>query len=151
LKGFGSLNGTLAIRRFQSGGSNRIAYTSTTPSYAYTNYYTSTTTRYTSTTTTTTSTTTTTTATFGFCKMIMYDQTYFRGPSVELTGDVNNLVDLAFDNEVSSVKIEGDCCWTLYTDSNFQGVSIQLNVGEYQSPTEIKDIFKKASSARATC
>lgn len=153
MTGFGSLNGTFPTRRFSpGGGSNRVAYTSTTPSYAYTNYYTSTTTtRYTSTTTTTTSTTTTTTATFGFCKMIMYDQTYFRGVSVELTGDVSNLDDLAFDNEVSSVKIEGDCCWTLYTDSNFQGVSIKLNVGEYQSPTEIKDVFKKASSARATC
>ena len=146
------MNGTFPTRRFSPGaGSNRIAYTSTTPSYAYTNYYTSTTTRFTSTTATTTSTTTTTTATFGFCKMIMYDQTYFRGVSVELTGDVSNLDDLAFDNEVSSVKIEGDCCWTLYTDSNFQGVSIKLNVGEYQSPTEIKDVFKKASSARATC
>ena len=83
--------------------------------------------------------------------MIMYDQTYFRGVSVELTGDVSNLDDLAFDNEVSSVKIEGDCCWTVYTDSDYQGVSIKLNVGEYQSPTEIKDVFKKASSARATC
>ena len=81
----------------------------------------------------------------------MYDQTYFRGPSVELTGDVSDLDNLAFDNEVSSVKIEGDCCWTLYTDSNFQGDSIKLDVGDYQSPTEIKDVFKKASSARATC
>ena len=131
-----------------AGSSNKIAYTTTTPSYAYTTttYYTSTTTRNTMSTTATT-----TRATLGFCKMIMYDQTYFRGPSVELTGDVNNLVDLAFDNEVSSVKIEGDCCWTLYTDSNFQGDSIKLNVGEYQSPTEIKDVFKKASSARAAC
>ena len=94
---------------------------------------------------------TTTRATLGFCKMIMYDQTYFRGPSVELTGDVGDLDDLAFDNQVSSVKIEGDCCWTLYTDSNFQGDSIKLNVGDYQSPTEIKDVFKKGSSARATC
>merc|ERR1712129_605826 len=90
-------------------------------------------------------------ATLGFCKMIMYDQTYFRGPFVELTGDVSNLDDVAFDNEVSSVKIEGDCCWTLYTDSNFQGVSVNLNVGEYQSPTKIKDVFKKASSAEARC
>ena len=81
----------------------------------------------------------------------MYDQTYFRGSSIELIGDVRYLLDLAFDNEVSSVKIEGDCCWTLYTDSNFQGNSIKLNGGEYPSPTEIKDVFKKASSARATC
>ena len=150
MTGFENLHGTFPGTS-SVGSSNRIAYTSTTPSYAYTNYYTSTTRRYTTTTTTTTSTTTTTTATLGFCKMIMYDQTYFRGPSVELTGDVSDLDDLAFDNEVSSVRIEGDCCWTLYTDSNFQGVSIILDVGDYQSPTEIKNVFKKASSARATC
>jgi hypothetical protein len=148
LTGFGPFGASSANGAV--GSSNRIAYITTTPYYTTTYYYTSTT-RYTSTTTTATSTTTTTTATLGFCKMIMYDQTYFRGPSIELTGDVSNLDDLAFDNEVSSVKIEGDCCWTLYTDSNFQGVSIKLNVGDYQSPTEIKDIFKKASSARATC
>lgn len=93
----------------------------------------------------------TTTVTLGFCKMTMYDQTYFRGQSVEITGDLSDFDDLSFDDEVSSVKIEGDCCWTLYTDSNFQGVSVNLNVGEYQSPTKIKDVFKKASSAEARC
>merc|ERR1712227_611589 len=83
--------------------------------------------------------------TFGFCKMIMYDKTYFRGQSIEITGDVSDFNDdtLKFDNEVASLKIEGDCCWTLFTDSNFQGVSMKLNVGEYQSPTNIRNIFKK--------
>ena len=99
----------------------------------------------------TTTQATTTTVTLGFCKMTMYDQTYFRGQSVEITGDISDFDDLSFDDEVSSVKIEGDCCWTLYTDSNFQGVSVNLNVGEYQSPTKIKDVFKKASSAKARC
>ena len=99
----------------------------------------------------TTTQATTTTVTLGFCKMTMYDQTYFRGQSVEITGDLSDFDDLSFDDEVSSVKIEGDCCWTLYTDSNFQGVSVNLNVGEYQSPTKIKDVFKKASSAEARC
>merc|ERR1712008_420468 len=93
----------------------------------------------------------TTTVTLGFCKMTMYDQTYFRGQSVEITGDLSDFDDLSFDDEVSSVKIEGDCCWTLYTDLNFQGVSVNLNVGEYQSPTKIKHVFKKASSAEARC
>merc|ERR1711963_547648 len=93
----------------------------------------------------------TTTVTLGFCKMTMYDQTYFRGQPIEISGDVYDFSDLSFDNEVSSLKIEGDCCWTLYTDSNFQGGFLNLDVGEYQSPTEIKDIFKKASSAKARC
>jgi len=100
-----------------------------------------------------TTTTTQPPVTFGFCKMIMYDETYFRGQSIEITGDVSDFNDdtFKFDNEVASLKIEGDCCWTLFTDSNFQGVSMKLNVGEYQSPTTIRNIFKKASSAQATC
>jgi len=100
-----------------------------------------------------TTTTTQPPVTFGFCKMIMYDETYFRGQSIEITGDVSDFNDdtFKFDNEVASLKIEGDCCWTLYTDSNFKGVSMKLNVGGYQSPTNIRNIFKKASSAQATC
>jgi len=111
----------------------------TTSAYHTTTYYTTTTTQ--------------PPVTFGFCKMIMYDETYFRGQSIEITGDVSDFNDdtLKFDNEVASLKIEGDCCWTLFTDSNFQGVSMKLNVGEYQSPTNIRNIFKKASSAQATC
>jgi len=108
---------------------------------------------YTTTTTQYTTTSTQTPVTFGFCKMIMYDETYFRGQSIEITGDVSDFNDdtFNFDNEIASLKIEGDCCWTLFTDSNFQGVSMKLNVGEYQSPTNIRNIFKKASSAQATC
>merc|ERR1712172_244354 len=90
-------------------------------------------------------------ATLGFCKMIMHDKTYFRGQPVEITGDVSDFNDVTFNNEVASLKIEGDCCWTLFTDSNFQGVSIRLDVGEYQSATDIKNVFKKASSAQASC
>merc|ERR1719273_1421221 len=87
----------------------------------------------------------------GFCKITMYEQTYFRGSSVEITGDVSDFNDVSFDNEIASLKIEGDCCWTLFTDSNYQGVSMNFNVGEYQSATNIRDIFKKASSAKTSC
>merc|ERR1712156_447187 len=119
--------------------STRLAYASpsqtTTSAYLYT------------------TTTTQPPVTFGFCKMIMYDETYFRGQSIEISEDVSDFNDdtFNFDNEIASLKIEGDCCWTLFTDSNFQGVSMKLNVGEYQSPTNIRKIFKKASSAQANC
>jgi len=100
---------------------------------------------------TTTTTQVPSTTTLGFCKMTMFEQTYFRGNSVEITGDVSDFNDVSFDNEIASLKIEGDCCWTLFTDSNYQGVSMNLNVGEYQSATNIRDIFKKASSAKTSC
>merc|ERR1739845_217069 len=91
----------------------------TTSAYLYTTTY-----------TTTTTTSTKPPVTFGFCKMIMYDETYFRGQSIEITGDVSDFNNdtLKFDDEVASLKIEDDCCWTLFTESNFQGVSMKLNV-----------------------
>ena len=85
------------------------------------------------------------------CKMTMYDQTYFRGKSVEITGNVSDFKTIKFDNLIASVKIEGNCCWTLFADKNFQGSSIKLKIGEYQSATNIIDVFKKASSAKNSC
>ena len=83
--------------------------------------------------------------------MTMYDQTYFRGKSAEITGNVSDFKTIKFDNLIASVKIEGNCCWTLFADKNFQGASIKLKIGEYQSATNIIDVFKKASSAKNSC
>merc|ERR1711923_189350 len=44
-----------------------------------------------------TTTTTQPPVTFGFCKMIMYDETYFRGQSIEITGDVSDFNDDTFN------------------------------------------------------
>ena len=85
------------------------------------------------------------------CKMTMYDQTYFRGKSVEITGNVSDFKTIKFDNLIASVKIEGNCCWTLFADKNFQGASIKLKIGEYQSATNIIDVFKKASAVKNSC
>ena len=85
------------------------------------------------------------------CKMTMYDQTYFRGKSVETTENVNDFITIKFDNSIASVKIEGNCCWTLFADKNYQGASIKLKIGEYQSATNIINVFKKASSAKNSC
>ena len=85
------------------------------------------------------------------CKMAMYDQTYFRGKSVEITENVNDFITIKFDNLIASVKIEGNCCWTLFADKSFQGASVKLKIGKYQSATNIIDVFKKASSAKNSC
>merc|ERR1712004_860387 len=106
------------------------------------------TTNNTPTTTTAMSTTTTSPST---CKMTMFDQTYFRGKSVEITGDTSDFNDIDFDNAIASVIIEGNCCWALLTDSNYKGDLAVLNPGKYQSGNDFKEVFKKASSARNTC
>ena len=78
------------------------------------------------------------------CTLIMYSRTYFRGTSVST---IKNIWDLGlFEDEVASLKIEGNCCWKLYNDKKFRGDSITLPEGKYESSTQIKDIFKRASS-----
>merc|ERR1711962_1557638 len=107
---------------------------------------------YTATTRPTTSTTLSTTTTSpSICKMTMFDQTYFRGKSVEITGDTSDFNDIDFDNAIASVIIEGNCCWALLTDSNYRGELEILNPGKYQSGNDFKEVFKKASSARNKC
>merc|ERR1712117_623475 len=100
----------------------------------------------------TTSTISSTTTTFpSICKMTMFDQTYFRGKSVEITGDTNDFNDIDFDNAIASVIIEGNCCWALLTESDYKGELAILNPGKYQSGNDFKEVFKKASSARNKC
>jgi len=100
---------------------------------------------------TTTTAMSTTTTSPSICKMTMFDQTYFRGKSVEITGDTSDFNDIDFDNAIASVIIEGNCCWALLTDSNYKGDLAVLNPGKYQSGNDFKEVFKKASSARNTC
>ena len=51
------------------------------------------------------------------CKLIVYDETYFRGKSLTITADTSDFKDIDFDNAIASLKIEGNFCWTLLTDS----------------------------------
>jgi hypothetical protein len=83
------------------------------------------------------------------CKMTMYDETYFRGKSVEVLDNIKDFKSVNFDNNIASVKVEGKCCWTLFADKDFDGASIELlGNEEYKSSTQIVDVFKKASSAK---
>ena len=75
-------------------------------------------------------------------------------PRVLLSLPINDLPYLNstnFDNAVASLKIEGNCCWSFFTESNFQGESLSLQKGDYKSATQIKEIFKKASSVTSKC
>ena len=75
-------------------------------------------------------------------------------PRVFLSLAINDLPylnSMNFDNAVASLKIEGNCCWSFFTEPNFQGDSLILQKGDYKSATQIKEIFKKASSVTSKC
>ena len=89
---------------------------------------------------------------FSGCKIIMYEKTGYRGQVAEVTGDMSDFNDISFDNAVQSLKIEGNCCWTILTEPNYRGDSIVLMKGEYDRNTaDIEEIYMKASSARNKC
>ena len=93
------------------------------------------------------------------CQLTMYAMNHFRGDSINLTEsalDLGNttLLPMNFDNKVASVKIAGICCWNLYNDSHFNQMPhstnpgvMHLRPGDYPSVTDIRAVFKKASSA----
>ena len=80
-------------------------------------------------------------------KLTLYSKTYFRGESIEIEEDVSSFLNLNFDDRIGSVNVEGNCCWKIYVDEEYNGVFMELSPKEYQSATDIKSIFKKASSA----
>jgi len=83
------------------------------------------------------------------CKLIMYRRTYFRGPAVEVTEDVDDLDSLNFSNKLVSLKIQGDCDWLIFSDTNFTGISKRFSGGSsYSSVTDIGDLLKNANSIR---
>merc|ERR1711971_538758 len=93
------------------------------------------------------------------CQLTMYAMNHFRGDSINLTEsapDLGNttLLPMNFDNKVASVKITVNCCWKLYNDSRFNQMPhltnpgfMHLRPGDYPSVTDIRAVFKKASSA----
>jgi len=96
--------------------------------------------------------TTTTAAPCTIGKLTLYSQTYFRGETVEIQNDSENLDDFNFDDKIGSVNIEGNCCWRIYVDAKYSGSFLELKPAEYQSAIDIQTIFKKASSAKMyTC
>jgi len=94
-----------------------------------------------------TTTTTTQSPPLGLCKITLFSSTHFRGASKILNFNAATLGNFA--DELASLKIEGNCCWTLFTEENFGGESQTLNgPREYASPTQIKEVYKRAKSAK---
>lgn len=87
------------------------------------------------------------------CQLTMFAMNHFRGDSINLTESAL-VLPMNFDNKVASVKIAGNCCWKLYNDSHFNQMPhltnpgfMHLRPGDYPSVTDIRAVFKKASSA----
>ena len=99
-------------------------------------------------TTTTTTTTTTTPKTRCSGSITMFAETYRRGFNVTIADDEQDLDTRNFLKKLTSLEVEGDCCWEVYTESNFAGKMLQFTEGNYDSASKMKFLFRKAASVK---
>ena len=48
----------------------------------------------------------------------------------------------------TSIEVRGRCCWTLYTEPNFNGDEKNFVAGQFQSFGDLDNIFRKVSSVK---
>ena len=85
----------------------------------------------------------------GECKLILFSKTNMRGTSLEVLSDIQDLSLEGFKNKEGSMEIEGQCCWEIFTMSNFAGRPFMARFRDnFASAESIKQIYKKAVSVR---
>ena len=82
----------------------------------------------------------------GECKIKLFSKTYLRGEEMELSADAASLGN--FDKRTTSIEVRGRCCWTLYTEPNFNGDEKNFVAGQFQSFGDLDNIFRKVSSVK---
>ncbi len=78
----------------------------------------------------------------------LYTKTYYRGTHVTVEDNVSDLTSLNFDNVLTSVKVEGNCCFQIYADPNFAGKSKKFYNGDYKGASDVLQVFRSASSVQ---
>ena len=99
----------------------------------------------------TTSTTSTTTG--GPCNgnITLYSQTYHRGENMTTSSDEEDIPDLHvknFDKKATSLVVHGNCCWTLFSEPNYEGKSLVFRSGGYKSAADVGHLFRNVLSLK---
>jgi len=76
----------------------------------------------------------------------LFDKTYLRGESESFNEDTEHLKD--FDDKLVSVEVEGNCCWTVFTETGYKGASHSFVEGKFRSLSQVGNVFRDGSSLR---
>merc|ERR1712061_795976 len=76
----------------------------------------------------------------------LFSKTYNRGDNIVVTLDMEDLAE--FDNRLVSVAVEGTCCWTVFTQIGYTGLSQLFSEGRYTSIDSVGKVFRDSSSVR---
>lgn len=79
--------------------------------------------------------------------VILYSSPDFKGDQLKVTGDVRNLRDYDFNDQVSSMVVLGGE-WAIYPDKNFGGAGIRVPPGNYPNMESVLFENNEMSSIR---
>merc|ERR1712066_1039059 len=103
-------------------------------------------------TTTILSTTTTTTTLPSTCDgfISLHDKTYLRGLNITVTDDMEDLTasPSKISQKLTSLEVQGDCCWTIFKEALFAGESKRFSPGASKSAGDMGAVFRAAGSVK---
>jgi len=84
--------------------------------------------------------------------MTLFSKTYYRGKQLNITKNIPDLADNQFSDQLVSVKVEGSCCWKVFSLPSYEGISKTFCNNEiYQSTTSVGKMFRNAKSVLKYC
>ena len=80
----------------------------------------------------------------------LHDQTYLRGLNITVTEDMDDLTasPSLISQKLTSLEVQGDCCWTIYTETLFGGDSKRFSPGASRSAANMGAVFRAAASVK---
>lgn len=80
----------------------------------------------------------------------LHDQTYLRGLNITVTDDMDDLTasPSLISQKLTSLEVQGDCCWTIYTETLFGGDSKRFSPGASRSAANMGAVFRAAASVK---
>eukprot|EP00091_Calanus_sinicus_P013923 TRINITY_DN3099_c0_g1_i1.p1 TRINITY_DN3099_c0_g1~~TRINITY_DN3099_c0_g1_i1.p1 ORF type:complete len:474 (-),score=125.88 TRINITY_DN3099_c0_g1_i1:145-1518(-) len=79
----------------------------------------------------------------------LFSKTYNRGTNLTISSDTPDLEHLQFTDQLVSLSVSGDCCWEVFTGTNYNGDSKQFtSSGTFVSTTSVGPVFRNAKSVK---
>merc|ERR1712038_2005018 len=80
----------------------------------------------------------------------LHDKTYLRGLNITLTDDMDDLTvsPSKISQKLTSLEVQGDCCWTIFKEALFEGESKRFSPGASKSAGDMGAVFRAAGSVK---
>jgi len=80
----------------------------------------------------------------------LHDKTYLRGLNITVTDDMDDLTvsPSKISKKLTSLEVQGDCCWTIFKEALFEGESKRFSPGASKSAGDMGAVFRAAGSVK---